>query len=272
MKSSEIEYMISEMMGPPERLAVESSGAVRFESHTNLADAGMQPVGTFAMTLTQQQMRSLLDAFEHPPFGDLRDHWGKIASGQRYKSIKRIEPSGQIEKRVGTALPVSPPTQALIDRLDQIVKDARLHPLENLALRVSEAHVDSNGMLRAKITFTNPSTEEFFCIDPAAGPGVPGSRLGLSAWPDRDASSIHSTDIVEANSIEVRATDPMPHASGGLLKLPAGAAASFRVTAVLRFREKVPYVIRGEYQNTASSHAGRGLMEFEVYSPIERIQ
>src|SRR5215813_3286676 len=87
MTSTKIEYMISEMMGPPELLVIEADGSARFESHTNRAVAGAAAVGTFATTLTAGQMATLAAAFSNPPFRSLVDHWGEISSGERYKAI-----------------------------------------------------------------------------------------------------------------------------------------------------------------------------------------
>jgi hypothetical protein len=270
MTFTRLEYLISEMMGPPEFLVVEEDGTVRFESHTNVAEQGAQAVGTFAMTLTEEQMRSLAAAFANPPFRDLADHWGQIASGERYKAIREIGPSGQIEKRIAPARPVAPQTQLVIDRMDQIVKQVRLHPLRNLALRISDATLDTSGSLRATMTLTNPGTLPFLCIDPATRPKPSGARLSLSAWPDRDKSTLHSTDIVSAESIDVEAVNPSRTGPDDLLELLPNAAVSFRIRAVLPVHEKAAYVIQGRYQNMDSARAG--LMVFEVYSRAERIK
>jgi hypothetical protein len=273
MTFTRIDYLISEMMGPPELLVVEGNGAARFESHTNIAEAGKAAVGTFATTLTPDQMKALETAVANPPFRDLPDHWGQIASGERYKLIRVVSPSGETEKRIGTARPVSSSTQVLIDRMDQVVKLVRSHPLQNLELRVGDATVDSAGALRATMSLSNPGTVAIVCTNPATMHTVPDARLLLRAWPDRDISTIHSTDILEASSVAAQAINPMAAGSAVLLEMPPRAAASFHITAALPIPRNVPYVVQLLYQNTATERSGRDdLMVFEVYSQTERIK
>src|SRR5258708_7709798 len=107
MTFTRIEYLTSEIMGPPEALIIDSSGAAHYESHTNLPQGGGSAVGTYATKLTASEIKALEAALAKPPFRDLSDHWGKIASGERYKLIRVSGETGNVEKRIGTAKPVA---------------------------------------------------------------------------------------------------------------------------------------------------------------------
>ena len=101
---------------------------------------------------------------------------------------------------------------------------------------------------------------------------LPGARLSLSAWPDRDISTIRSTDIVEGSSIGAEAINPTRAESAVLLELLPRAVASYRITAALPVPRNGPYVVQVLYQNTATERDGRDLMVFELYSQTEPIR
>src|SRR5580698_6851253 len=68
-----IEYLISEVMGPPEALTILSDGTARVESYSNLLSAGRDPVGLFETRFNASQLAALSGAIDQPPFEKIPD-------------------------------------------------------------------------------------------------------------------------------------------------------------------------------------------------------
>jgi len=272
MKFTRIEYLTSEIMGPPEALVIDSNGSVTYESHTNRPERGAGAVGTYATTLDASEMEALAAVLANPPFRELPDHWGQIAAGERYKLIRLSADTEKVEKRIGMRKPVDPRMQALLERLDRIVREVKQHPVRNLQLQLSRARLESDGTFAGTITLTNPGTASVTCANPAALRGAPGGRLSLRGWPDREESEIHSTDIFDADVIDVEREGLPAKSTGGLLEISAGASASFRIRAPAPKRDDIAYVVQVLYQNTAAERGGREVMIVELYSPPVKLK
>lgn len=271
MTFTKIEYLTSEIMGPPEALLIGSNGSASYESHTNLPERGAGAVGTYATTLNASEIQALDSALTNPPVRDLPDHFGQIAPGERYRLIRVTGELEKVEKRVGMRQPVDPRMQSLLERLDRIVLQVKRHPLRNLQLELTQAQI-SDGMFVGTITIKNPGTAAATFANPGAMRGVPGGRLSLSGWPDREQSKIHSTDIFKADVPEVEWAGPGANATGEVLELAAGAAVSFRIKVPAPIRSNKEYVVQVLYQNTAAERQGREVMVVELYSPPVKVK
>jgi hypothetical protein len=267
---SKIEYLTSEMMGPPETLAIESSGRAIYESHTNMAANGDVPVGTFETKLPSGEIDALAAALGSPPFASLPDHSGRIVPGERYSTIRVTGAAGVMDKHVGTGKPVDPALHRLRGLLDRIVAEVRQHPLDSLVMTLDPSNPDLQGVVRATITLRNTGSRPAICADPSAL--QPGSRLILRALPDREASQIHSTDVIQADVTDIVALrTSVAGTAKEVLQIGPGEAVSFRCTVQLALPQHVPYVVQAIFRNTAGQLSGQAPMIFDLYSPPARV-
>lgn len=270
MKFSRVEYLISEMMGPPETLVIEGDGSATYESHTNRRESGAVAVGTFATKLESGEIAKLAAALMDPTFRALPDHWGQIAAGERYKTIRVMAETETVEKRIGNKAAVHPRLLAILETLDRIVGEVQRYPMRNLQLKLSDTQWKSDGAFTGVITLSNPGSASVTCANPSALRAARGGRLALRGWPDRQRSGIHSTDMLEANIVDVVPEDAS--SVGELLEIPPGGAISFRIKAALPRSRERGHVVQALYQNTATERVGREVMIVELYSPLVKIQ
>lgn len=267
MTFTRLEYLISEMMGPPETLRIERNGSARYESHTNIADEGASPIGIFQTRLSPATLDALYAALANPPFPDSSDHSGNIKAGERYRLIRLIDGPVTVEKAVGTRYPVAENLRGLISILDRIVTEARRHPVQALRLDIKSLERGPAGIYEGVIQLSNPGTASVVCPDPTSLSAAGGSRLSMRAWPNRDKSQIHSTDVLDLNISHILYESVAPDQSAdGLLDLGPGRSATFRFQALPALVEKA-YLAQLVYKNTDENKAGREVPVFELYSP-----
>ncbi len=273
MTFTRIEYLTSEMMGPPEALLIHRDGLAQYEAHSNVADAGLSDIGTYETTLSPKTISALTTAFAYPPFRDLADHWGRILAGDRTKRVVFVTETERLEKMVGTDEPVPPRLQALIDILDQIAREVRLHPRQVLTLSVGEFGLSTTGMLTATITFANKGHDSLTCTNPSFLNEIPGGRLCICGRPDTPASEISLGDMFDVDVLSVSLQSEEQKASPHpWVDIPPGGAMTFRISAPLPISIAEPYVLQVLYRNTATEREGHEVLIGELYSVPLRLE
>ncbi len=262
---SRIEYLSSEVMGPPEALILDSNGSARFESYSNLTSGGKEPVGTFETRFDAAQISALASAINSPPIEQIPDHWGKIASGEGYRAIRVIRGSETVEKRIGRRRPVDPAMETLMRRLDRVADEVKRHPVRNLSMRSENVKMNSSGDLEATLILSNPGTETVAIGNPAY-PGMAATSVRVQ--PDVPDIELQSTDIIDTKAVEVRvARRGAAETAEPVLEIQPGGSLSFVATFRLGAKPEGKRVARFRYQQTASERNGRPVLATELYSP-----
>jgi hypothetical protein len=261
-----IQYLISEVMGPPEALTILSDGTARFESYSNLLSSGRDPVGLFETRFNASQLAALSSAIDDPPFENIPD---RRAAADGYRSIQVTRQSGTSERRADHRMAVDPAMKKLIGRLDRLADEVKSHPVRILLLRAGSVHTDGDGFLEAVLTFSNPGTQALRMVNPAY-PG--GAVLSVRTQPGIPDSQLKSTDIAEAKAFEVHQAGAATETPEALVQLEAGGSLSFRAKFALGRKPGAPSLARFSYQQTAQEWNGKPVLAAELYSPNTPIQ
>ena len=256
-----IEYLISDVMGPPETLTIMSDGAARVESYSNLLSAGRDPVGLFETRLNPNQLADLSSAIDAPPFENIPN---RRVARDGYRSIRVTRQSGTSEKRADQRTPVDPAMKNLMDRLDRLEEEVKRNPVRVLLLRAGSVRLDRDGGMEGVLTFTNPGSQALRIVNPAySGSAV----LRVREQPDIPDVQLKSTDIAEGKALEIRQIEGPTESAQGIVQLEPGGSLSFRVKFALEKKPGDRSVARFSYQQTTPEWNGKPVLATELYSP-----
>jgi hypothetical protein len=255
-----IEYLVSEVMGPPDTLTILSDGTAMLESYSNLLSVGRDPVGVFETRFNENELAALSSAIDDPPFEKIPE---KKVAAEGYQSIRVTRSSGTTERRADHLMAVDARLKKLMTLLERLSNDIKRHPVRNLILRAEGVHTDQNGALEAVLTFTNPGTQEIQMLNPAS---PDRAVLSVRTQPDIPAAQLRSTDIDEAKALEVHQSAGASETAEPLIQLEGGRSVSFRVKFALEKKPGAPSLARFSYQQTAREWNGKPVLATELYS------
>ena len=261
-----IEYLSSDVMGPPETLTIMSDGVARFESYSNLLSAGRDPVGLFETRFNASQLADLSRAIDAPPFENIPS---RRVAPDGYRSIRVTRQSGTAERRADHRMAVDPAMKKLMERLDRLEDQVKGNPVRVLLLRAASVNTNRDNGLEAVLTFTNPGIQALRMVNPAYSGGA---GLRVRVQPDIPGAQLKSTDIAEGKAFEVHQIGPPSETPEGVIQLEAGGSLSLRVKFGLARKPADPSLARFSYQQTAQEWNGQPVLATELYSSNVPIQ
>jgi len=266
MKFDKLTYTLGEMMGPPQKLTIQSDGEVRYESHSNISMPDRPEIGFYETRLSSADIERLQRGMASPPFEGFPDHWGRIASGDRYKRISVAIGSQMIEKMVGTREPVDPSLATLIAQLDQIVATVMAHPRRTLRIEVSHMSLDDSRKLTVDFALSNGGTEITESRNPVGL--LAASGLSIRGWPDKPPAQFRSGEAfsVHVENVTEIGKSPSEAAAPTILTIGPADKVTFRALARLSAPGPQTYIVQLAYQNTAEEPGRPSLMIGELFS------
>jgi hypothetical protein len=270
MNFDTLTYTVAEMMGPPQRLTVTSSGEVRYESHSNRAHPDAPEIGEYQTKLGPYDLASLQSALGNPPFASLADHKGRIPAGDRLREVTVTTGSQSLQKAVGTNIPVDPSLAQLLTRLDRIVDETLRHPVRVLREEVLQLELTPTGSLAAAMKLTAVGTEPVLFVHPGA---VSGGGVFLQGLSDKPPATRGPGETVSASAAQISEEEHRSEEERAqpIVRLEPGQSLTFRALAVLPPHRAGPYLIQLRYQNTVAVTGTPGALIGELLTQPIRI-